>query len=79
MQAWLADVIDDLDLERRDYVGRPLLVTENDYELGLYNGDTGVIVRTAGRTTRSRCSNAAAQLARLQPVATRVRSRPCMR
>ena len=25
-------------------VGRPLLVTANDYALGLYNGDTGVIV-----------------------------------
>ncbi len=45
-QAWLSEVIDDLDLDGRDYVGRPLLVTENDYELGLYNGDTGVIVRT---------------------------------
>ncbi len=45
-QAWLAEEIDDLDLDGRDYVGRPLLVTENDYELGLYNGDTGVIVRT---------------------------------
>ena len=28
----------------RWYVGRPLLVTENDYELRLYNGDTGVVV-----------------------------------
>ncbi|MFT3853363.1 MAG: exodeoxyribonuclease V subunit alpha [Ilumatobacteraceae bacterium] len=28
------------------YVGRPLLVTENDYGLQLYNGDTGVVVRT---------------------------------
>jgi exodeoxyribonuclease V alpha subunit len=46
-QAWLMDEFDDLDLERRDYVGRPLLVTENDYELGLYNGDTGVIVEHA--------------------------------
>ena len=27
------------------YVGRPLLVTENDHALRLYNGDTGVIVR----------------------------------
>ena len=45
-QAWLAEVIDDLGVDGRDYVGRPLLVTENDYELGLYNGDTGVIVRT---------------------------------
>jgi exodeoxyribonuclease V alpha subunit len=45
-QAWLAEAIDDLDLEQRDYVGRPLLITENDYELGLYNGDTGVIVQS---------------------------------
>jgi exodeoxyribonuclease V alpha subunit len=29
------------------YPGRPLLVTANDYDLGLYNGDTGVIVDTA--------------------------------
>lgn len=43
-QEWLEDVVGDLDLEQRDYVGRPLLVTENDYELGLYNGDTGVVV-----------------------------------
>ncbi len=26
------------------YPGRPLLVTENDYELGLFNGDSGVVV-----------------------------------
>jgi exodeoxyribonuclease V alpha subunit len=31
--------------DQRDYVGRPLLVTENDYELGLYNGDAGVVVQ----------------------------------
>jgi exodeoxyribonuclease V alpha subunit len=46
VQAWLAPDIDDI--EQRDFVGRPLLVTENDYELGLYNGDTGVIVAGAG-------------------------------
>jgi exodeoxyribonuclease V alpha subunit len=28
------------------YPGRPLLVTSNDYDLGLYNGDTGVVVET---------------------------------
>lgn len=27
------------------YVGRPLIVTANDYELKLYNGDTGVVVQ----------------------------------
>ena len=25
-------------------IGRPLIITANDYELGLYNGDTGVVV-----------------------------------
>ncbi len=31
------------------YLGRPVLVTANDYLLGLYNGDTGVVVAgTAG-------------------------------
>src|SRR5262249_9900670 len=34
------------------YAGRPLLVTENDYGLRLYNGDTGVVVATeSGRVT----------------------------
>jgi exodeoxyribonuclease V alpha subunit len=45
VQGWLGTAIPDLDLEQRDYVGRPLLITDNDYELGLYNGDTGVIVQ----------------------------------
>jgi exodeoxyribonuclease V alpha subunit len=30
------------------YAGRPLLVTRNDRDTGLYNGDTGVVVATAG-------------------------------
>jgi exodeoxyribonuclease V alpha subunit len=30
------------------YVGRPILVSANDYGLGLYNGDTGVTVRRDG-------------------------------
>jgi exodeoxyribonuclease V alpha subunit len=46
IQGWLGGEIEDI--EQRDYVGRPLLVTENDYELGLYNGDTGVIVEGVG-------------------------------
>ena len=31
------------------YVGRPVLVTANDYGIGLYNGDTGVTVAEAGQ------------------------------
>jgi exodeoxyribonuclease V alpha subunit len=40
----LAAAIAGFDAEARWYLGRPLLVTENDYELGLFNGDTGVVV-----------------------------------
>ena len=35
------------------YVGRPLLVTANDYGLGLYNGDSGVVVRQHDGTLRA--------------------------
>ena len=35
------------------YPGRPLLVTENDYGLGLYNGDSGVVVAGAGAGVRA--------------------------
>jgi exodeoxyribonuclease V alpha subunit len=44
MEGWLAAELADLDPEDRWYVGRPLLVNENDYELRLNNGDTGVVV-----------------------------------
>ncbi len=50
VESWLGAAIEDFGLEQRWYVGRPLLVTENDYELGLLNGDTGVVVaRPEGR------------------------------
>jgi exodeoxyribonuclease V alpha subunit len=45
MESWLSDELDDFSVDRRWYAGRPLLVVENDYELGLSNGDTGVVVR----------------------------------
>jgi exodeoxyribonuclease V alpha subunit len=44
VEGWLADAADAFSPTERWYVGRPLLVTENDYELGLSNGDTGVVV-----------------------------------
>jgi exodeoxyribonuclease V alpha subunit len=44
MEGWLAAELAELDPEDRWYVGRPLLVNENDYELRLNNGDTGVVV-----------------------------------
>jgi exodeoxyribonuclease V alpha subunit len=53
VQASLSAAVGGLDLDQRDYVGRPLLVTENDYELGLYNGDTGVIVEVESEGPRA--------------------------
>jgi len=46
MEDWLQDEIPGFAARERFYAGRPLLVTENDYELGLNNGDTGVVVQT---------------------------------
>lgn len=44
VEAWLAVADDGLRLAGEWYPGRPLLVTSNSPELGLYNGDTGVVV-----------------------------------
>ncbi len=46
IEGWLASEPGELAMDGRWYAGRPLLVTENDYELRLYNGDTGVVVQT---------------------------------
>jgi exodeoxyribonuclease V alpha subunit len=53
IEAWLAADVEGFAAEGRWYVGRPLLVTENDYGLGLYNGDTGVIVAGASGAVRA--------------------------
>ena len=45
VQGWLESEVPGFSVAERWYVGRPLLVTENDYELGLHNGDTGVVVQ----------------------------------
>ncbi|MEO7236642.1 MAG: exodeoxyribonuclease V subunit alpha [Lapillicoccus sp.] len=42
--SWLAQSLG-VDYLSGWYAGQPLLVTENDYSLGLFNGDTGVVVR----------------------------------
>jgi len=44
IEGWLADAIPGFSVEPRWYPGRPLLVTKNDYGLGLFNGDAGVVV-----------------------------------
>jgi exodeoxyribonuclease V alpha subunit len=48
VETWLAAAVPGFAATGAWYVGRPLLVTENDYTLGLYNGDTGVVVAAGG-------------------------------
>jgi exodeoxyribonuclease V alpha subunit len=44
VERWLMTEIDAAGGRARDYPGRPLLITANDYDLNLFNGDTGVVV-----------------------------------
>ena len=44
IEGWLADAVPGFSAEARWYPGRPLLVTQNDYGLQLFNGDAGVVV-----------------------------------
>ncbi|MBB4663463.1 exodeoxyribonuclease V subunit alpha [Conexibacter arvalis] len=44
VERWLAADIAATGAWSRDYPGRPLLVTANDYDLDLFNGDTGVVI-----------------------------------
>lgn len=48
VEEWLAEEIPGYAKDGLWYVGRPLLVTANDYQLGLFNGDTGVVVAADG-------------------------------
>ncbi|UPK76815.1 exodeoxyribonuclease V subunit alpha [Nocardioidaceae bacterium SCSIO 66511] len=48
VEEWLRDDIGGYGADGTWYVGRPLLVTANDYRLGLFNGDTGVVVDVDG-------------------------------
>lgn len=45
---WLRAEVEGYGHEGFWYVGRPLLVTVNDYQQGLFNGDTGVVVDVGG-------------------------------
>ncbi len=72
-ERWLSTAIPGYAEDGEWYAGRPLLVTANDYELGLYNGDTGVVVDTAQGVRAAFARGGAATLlapARLDSVQT---------
>ena len=76
-EEWLRDAIDGYGRDGRWYVGRPLMVTSNDYQLRLFNGDTGVVV-AATAPARGRPSAATATSTCCRSAGCR-RCRPCTR
>ena len=48
VEEWLAEELEGYGRDGLWYVGRPLLVTSNDYQLRLFNGDTGVVIDVDG-------------------------------
>lgn len=49
VEEWLVQELDDFDPTPAWYAGRPVLVTANAPDLGVYNGDTGVVVARGGQ------------------------------
>ncbi|HMJ12806.1 MAG TPA: exodeoxyribonuclease V subunit alpha [Polyangiaceae bacterium] len=49
----LLNALGQLDPHTPNYDGRPIMVTRNDYQLELFNGDVGAIVREAGGAARA--------------------------
>jgi exodeoxyribonuclease V alpha subunit len=52
VEDWLLAAVPDFDPTAQWYPGRPVLVTQNTADLGLFNGDTGVVV-TRGSSLRA--------------------------
>lgn len=48
VEEWLVAAMDDFDPTPAWYAGRPVMVTQNSPDLGVYNGDTGVVVAVGG-------------------------------
>lgn len=65
VEQWLVAALPDFDLAATWYPGRPLLVTQNAPELGIFNGDTGVVVQTG--TTLQACFARGHEVHRVSP------------
>ncbi|MBT5569266.1 MAG: ATP-binding domain-containing protein, partial [Acidimicrobiaceae bacterium] len=46
----LPKLVHGLSTDRSYYVGRPVIITSNDYVTGVFNGDTGIVIQDDGRT-----------------------------
>lgn len=61
-ERWLVEAVPGYAEDGEWYLGRPLLVSANDYEMSLYNGDTGVVVQTSQGPRAAFARGAAASL-----------------
>jgi exodeoxyribonuclease V alpha subunit len=61
-ERWLVEAVPGYAEDGEWYLGRPLLVTANDYDMSLYNGDTGVVVQTPDGPRAAFARGAAATL-----------------
>jgi len=50
LERQLPKLVQGLSTDRGYYVGRPVIITRNDYITGVFNGDTGIVVRDDDRT-----------------------------
>jgi len=66
VEGWLDQGIGHFAADGEWYVGRPLLITRNDYALRLYNGDTGVIVCT-GADERAAAFERSGEVVHIRP------------
>lgn len=53
VRGWLAGALPGYATDEEFYVGRPLMMTRNAADLGLANGDTGVVIAEPDGTTRA--------------------------
>lgn len=67
VENWIAAAVAGLDPSQTWYPGRPLLQQINSPELGLFNGDTGVIVQDPATGVLSACFSRGEQVLRLPP------------
>ena len=59
IEAGLTASVADFQFGRRWYIGRPVIITANNYRTGLFNGDTGIVIAGRAKVDGSREGGAA--------------------
>jgi exodeoxyribonuclease V alpha subunit len=67
VERWLTEALEEFEPATGHYVGEPLLITANDHELRLHNGDAGVVVSGADSEPASAVFERDGELVSLAP------------